>query len=66
MRNPDRLDEFYARLKTIHQTYFPDWRFGQLVSNLTRYCQSMGKDIFFIEEDRMMQIIENFLEDVKG
>ena len=32
-RDPDRLDAPYAYLQTMHQTYFPDWRFFQLVSN---------------------------------
>lgn len=32
-RDPERLDAPYAYLQTMHQTYFPDWRFFQMVSN---------------------------------
>lgn len=31
MRDPKRLDDFYDRLKKVHQDSFPDLRFGQFV-----------------------------------
>ena len=33
MRDPNRLDNFYAVLCKIHKESFPDLRFGQLMSN---------------------------------
>ena len=30
MRDPNRLDDFYEKLKKIHKEKVPDWRFGQL------------------------------------
>ena len=48
----------------IHVENFPDWRFGQLVSNLERWLQSNKKidDIYFIEEDEMREYINEFVE----
>ena len=46
MRNPERLDKFYAELCEIHKKHFPDWRFGQLVVNVASEC---GRDFFFPE-----------------
>ena len=33
MRDPNRLNSFYNTMKKIHRKTFPDWRFGQLMSN---------------------------------
>ena len=49
MRDPERLDAFYDELKRIHKTYFPDWRFGQLVEN----------ENIFIE--KLQNIIDNII-----
>ena len=40
MRNPNRLDNFYFQLREIHKTQFPDWRFGQLMSNFFGWLYS--------------------------
>lgn len=51
MRDVKRLDNFYNELKQIHKTYFPDWRFGQLISNFLSY---ISKDCFYWEEDKFI------------
>jgi hypothetical protein len=56
MRKPERLDVFYDKLKEIHKQYFCDWRFGQLIYNL---LSEIG-DPFFYEEDKMIEIIEQY------
>ena len=33
MRDPERLDDFYKKIRKLHQKYVPDWRFGQLIMN---------------------------------
>ena len=67
MRNPDRLDDFYTRLHDLHKKYVPDWRFGQLMSNLLgEVYQQTGRDIFFLEEDEMIAAIEQAFEKWKG
>lgn len=65
MRNPDRLDKFYDKLKEIHKENVPDWRFGQLMSNfLTWVYNTKNTDIFFPEEDKMIQLLEEYFERV--
>lgn len=55
MRDPKRINDFCERLaKAWHRV--PDWRFGQLMSNIP-----VKKDPFFIEDDEMIEIIENYL-----
>lgn len=58
MRDKNRLDKFYAELCEIHKTHFPDWRAGQLQMNLER---EYG-DLFFYEEDRMMELIRRYAD----
>ncbi len=61
MRNPNRLDNFYFQLREIHKTKFPDWRFGQLMSNFLGWVYSEKKiDPFFPEEDKMLEYFKEF------
>ena len=61
IRNPDRLDSFYDELKKIHKEHFPDWRFGQWCSNFFGWLASEKKmDLFFPEEDKMIEYIREF------
>ena len=64
MRDVNRLYTFYNELMKIHMENFPDWRFGQLVSNLERWLQANKKinDIYFIEEKAMLNYINEFVE----
>lgn len=64
MRDPNRLYPFYDRLREIRMTYFPDWRFGQLINNVLADWQAKtGRDIFFPEEDEMIQIFEDYVKE---
>ena len=58
MRNPERLDEFYEKIKELHKKYCPDWRFGQLMSN---FADNVG-DIFYWEEDAFLESFEEYLK----
>lgn len=61
MRNPDRLDTFYATIRNIHRNSFPDWRFGQLMSNFFDWLSyEKGVDLFFPEEDKMLEYFKEF------
>ena len=61
MRDPDRLDNFYFQLREIHKTQFPDWRFGQLMSNFLEWVFSEKKrDPFFPEENEMLKYFKEF------
>ena len=61
MRDPERLDLFYEKLKEIHKHYFLDWRYGQLYVNFLRWLNAhKGIDGFYLEEDKMLAYIEEF------
>ena len=64
MRDPDRLNKFYAELRELHKRYCPDWRFGQLCSNFFGWLQyDKGIDLFFPEEEKMLEYFKEFLSD---
>lgn len=60
MRNPDRLDFFYDRLKLIHKQYFPDWRFGQLMNNFFGWLGSVAT--FYYEEDELLTKLTEYCD----
>lgn len=62
MREPKRIDEFCAELaKLWHKV--PDWRFGQLMSNvLGEYTYQTHRDIFFPEDDEMLEFFKKYFE----
>ena len=61
MRNPNRLDSFYDEIKEIHKKSFPDWRFGQLMSNFLGWLYSVkGRDPFFPEEEDMVKYFKEY------
>lgn len=58
MRNPDRIKDFCDRLAECWRCV-PDWRFGQLMSNvLGDYVNEKRRDIFFPEDDEMIEFFE--------
>ena len=62
MRDINRLDKFYDELKEIHKKYFGQWRFGQMIVNVLADWQAKTKrDIFFPEEDEMIQIFRDYV-----
>ena len=56
MRDPKRIGLFCDRLKAVWATN-PDLRFGQLVALL----QSAGGDLFYLEDDTVLQLIEQMI-----
>ena len=60
MRNPNRLYKFYSELTKIHAEVFPDWRFGQLMTNFMSYLTEKGVDPFFPEENEMIKYLKEF------
>lgn len=65
MRDPNRLYKFYENLRDIHMTYFPDWRFGQLMINFIEwYYNKYERDIFYIEDDKMSIILDEFVSNM--
>ena len=66
MRKSERLDKFYNELCEIHKKHFPDWRFGQLIINILADWQAKtGRDIFFPEEDEVIQIFRDYVKELR-
>lgn len=65
MRDPNRLDKFYDEMKEIHKKSFPDWRFGQLMSNFLGWLYSVKRrDPFFPEEEDMIEYFREYANNV--
>ena len=65
MRNPNRLYDFYDEMRDIHMKSFPDWRFGQLMSNFFGWLMSeKKKDLFFPEEEDMIEYFREYANSV--
>ena len=62
MRDPERLDIFYDKLKKIHKERFPDIRFGQLMVRIQYLLLSTGKDWFYLEENELIERIEELFK----
>lgn len=56
MRDPARIDRFCQRLAELWKKV-PDWRFGQLISNV---LGAFGKDPFYIEDDKLLEFFESY------
>ena len=59
MRDVSRIDKFLDELEDIWKTHCPDWRFGQMISNV---LNTFDIDPFFIEEEEMIKRIRNFFD----
>lgn len=67
MRETNRLYDFYKELQTIHIRYFPDLRFGQLMSNFFGWLMNeKNVDVFFPEEDKMLEYLREYTESFKN
>ena len=62
MRDSHRIQKFCDELAYLW-SIVPDWRFGQLLSNVLGDWQSKAhKDIFFPEDDEMIQIFRDYFK----
>ena len=60
MRDPKRIDEF-CRMLAYYWHRVPDWRFGQLISNvLGAYVDTTKRDIFFPEDDELLDFFQQY------
>ena len=63
MRDPKRIDEFCNELAQLWHKV-PDWRFGQLISNvLSAYQAEKMRDIFFPEDDELMEFFKSYFKE---
>lgn len=60
MRDPKRIEAIGRKL-IDHWHEVPDWRLGQLMWNIIGYVtKRTGRDIFYIEDDELMLLIDEF------
>ena len=66
MRDINRLDNFYEKVKEGHKI-FPDWRFGQLMLNfMSWFVNKYKRDIFYIEDDKFLIFFNEFINEMEG
>lgn len=67
MRNPERIDRITEKLTEIWKIV-PDWRFGQLISNVmgSIMYDNNKQDMFFPEDVFWERELENYLKKLKG
>jgi hypothetical protein len=58
MRDPKRIKPLLMEIEKQWEN-FPDWRLGQLIENIKRFYNI--DDLFYIEDDEMLKLIENFM-----
>lgn len=56
MRNPERIPKIMKELEEFWKQN-PDWRLGQLVSNLS-YELIGDNDPFFIEDEKLLELLK--------
>ena len=63
MRDPNRIDKFCNELKLLWHKV-PDWRFGQLMSNvLGAVYEKTNHDPFYMEDDEMLSALKKIFEE---
>ena len=60
MRDPKRMKPLLMEIEKQWEN-FPDWRLGQLIENIKRFYNI--DDLFYIEDDEMLKLIENFMRE---
>lgn len=60
MRDPKRIRKFCNQLATLWERV-PDWRFGQMMSNLLgAFVADTKRDIFYPEDDELFEYFEEY------
>ena len=62
MRDPNRIEPFMDELGKIWKENCPDWRFGQLMFNAARVMQAHKTDIFYMEDDELLEYFRQWFD----
>ena len=61
MRDPNRIKQFCDTLAGLWSSV-PDWRFGQLMSNMfSDFVSRTGRDMFYTEDDEMLNFFCEYM-----
>ncbi len=64
MRDPNRIDKFCDELNKLWHKV-PDWRFGQLMSNvLSTFQAEKMRDIFYPEDEEMLDFFKKYFKEI--
>lgn len=61
-RDINRIDPFMDELGKIWKEKCPNWRFGQLMFNVQRVMQTHDEDIFYKEDDELLDYMKEFFK----
>ena len=61
MRDPNRIYQFTQKLCHEWAIYLPDMRFGQLITNAMTYHDKNIADVFYMEDDQMLELIDSYI-----
>lgn len=59
MRDPKRISRVIDILQYYWFNKVPDWRFGQLISNLASFS---NQDIFYMEDEQFIELVKMYFE----
>ena len=62
MRDPNRIYKYCHELSEIWGKVY-DWRFGQFMLNMITMCQYKGKDVFYMEDDELFEMMKNYFKE---
>lgn len=54
MRDPNRIPEVLEEIEHLWRLH-PDWRLGQLISNLTAWSDPVEGSVYDIEDDALVE-----------
>ena len=60
MRDPKRIDEITQKLNELWHKY-PDLRFWQLLCYLRNCIQRPQDDLFYLEDDKTLEVIDEMI-----
>ena len=63
MRDPNRIEPFMDELGKLWKESCPHWRFGQLMFNAQRVLERTGTDLFYMEEDELLEFFKDWFKD---
>ena len=65
MRDPKRIDAYIEQLRAAWKT-FPDWRFGQLLSNVVGAIMTRLRsgDVFYIEDEEFFKAFDEVIKEL--
>ena len=61
MRDPQRISEVLAQVEELWRLH-PDWRLGQLVSNLAAWADPTRDAVWDLEDDQLVEEIHRHLQ----